>query len=159
MTKTQFGRKPKTLRSDRRGEYTGNIVKKFLTRNDIKIQYTVPCTPEQNRTAERKNRSLVEVTRCTLIDAGLPKRFYGEAVVTVNYLQNRLPSRSIVDPYERWFDKQPCFNHVHRYEVDGYCHIPNEKREKLEENAVKLNFVGYSEESITIVCWIPSLER
>lgn len=148
LMKTQFGKVPKILRSDRGGEYTGKKVKAFLKRHGVIGQFTAPYTPQQNGTAERKNRYLVEMARCMLIDANLDNRFWGEAIVTANYLQNRLPSRRIDGtPYERWFGKKPSLGHMQRFGVDAYCHVPSEKRGKLDQKAIKLKFVGYSEVS------------
>lgn len=148
MAKTQFNKKPKILRSDNGGEYTGKRVRAYLKRNGIIGQFTAPYTPQQNGVAERKNRYLVEMARCMLLDANMDHRFWGEAVVTANYLQNRLPSRSIPStPYERWFKKKPNLGHVQQFGVDAYCHVPTEKRGKLDSKAIKLKFVGYSEVS------------
>lgn len=148
MAKTQFGRKPKILRSDRGGEFNGKHFKKFLARNGIIGQLTAPYSPQQNGVAERKNRYLVEMARCMLIDSGLDHRFWGEAIVTANYLQNRLPSRIIEGtPYYQWFGRKPSLEHIHPFGVTVYCHIPSEKRSKLDNKAVKLKFVGYSEVS------------
>lgn len=148
MAKTQFGRKPKILRSDRGGEYIGKKFKAFLKQNGIVGQLTAPYTPQQNGVAERKNRYLVEMARCMLIDGNLSNRFWGEAVMTANYMQNRLPSRSISGtPYERWYGKKPNLGHVQRFGVDAYSHVPNAKRGKLDRKAIKLRFVGYSEVS------------
>ena len=37
----------------------------------------------------RKNRTLIEMARCLLIDADLPNTFWGEAVSTAKYIQNK----------------------------------------------------------------------
>lgn len=73
--KTQFGKTPKMIRSDQGREYVNNDLRNYLRSEGIKIQYTVKYTPEQNGVAERKNRTLVEMSRCMLIDAGLPKKY------------------------------------------------------------------------------------
>lgn len=93
--KTQFGRPPKIVRSDQGGEYRGNEVKKFLKSEGILQQFTVAYTPQQNGVAERKNRSLVEMARCLILDSGMHYRYWGEAINTANYLQNILPSKSV----------------------------------------------------------------
>src|SRR5712671_4563035 len=95
LCETKYNRKPKKFRSDNGGEYIGHDVKDFLRRESIEWQLTVPFSPQQNGVAERKNRSLTEMARCMLQDAQLPNRFWGEAVLTATYLQNRLPSRAI----------------------------------------------------------------
>lgn len=70
--------------------------------------------PQQNGVAERKNRTLVEATRCLLIQLGLPPSFWAEAISTANYVKNRCISRSIEGstPYELWNDRLPVIRHV-----------------------------------------------
>src|SRR6218665_135085 len=61
---TKFGKTPKKIRSDRGGEYTAERLQTFLKDEGIQAEHTTPYTPQQNGCAERKNRSLVEMTRC-----------------------------------------------------------------------------------------------
>src|SRR6218665_2078129 len=79
---TKFGKTPKMIRSDRGGEYTAERLQTFLKDEGIQAELTTPYTPQPNGCAERKNRSLVEMTRCMLNDSGLPKKFWGEAIMT-----------------------------------------------------------------------------
>ena len=97
---SQFEKTPKSIRSDEGREYINNELKRYLNGEGIRVQYTVAYTPERNGVAERKNRTLIEMARCMLIDAGMDKKYWGEAVNTVNYLQNLLPTRCR--------DKTPC---------------------------------------------------
>ena len=92
LTKTQFNKKPKIIRSDQGREYANDDLKDYLRKEGIRMQYTVAYTPQQNGVAERKNRTLCEMARCMLIDADMHKRYWGEAVMTANYLQNILPT-------------------------------------------------------------------
>ncbi|GJS36201.1 ribonuclease H-like domain-containing protein [Tanacetum coccineum] len=46
--------------------------------------------PQQNRVAERKNRTLIEAARTMLVDLKLPTTFWAEAVNTACYVQNRV---------------------------------------------------------------------
>lgn len=77
MCQNKFGRKPKVIRSDRGGEYTSNENKRFLRSHGIQMQLTAADCPQQNGKAERKNRTLMEMARCMLNDAGLPYSFLG----------------------------------------------------------------------------------
>nr|GEX64606.1 hypothetical protein [Tanacetum cinerariifolium] len=56
----------------------------------IKREFSVPRTPQQNRIAERKNRSLIEAARTMLADSLLPIPFWAEAVNTACYVHNRV---------------------------------------------------------------------
>lgn len=144
MMKTKFGHKPKVFRSDRGGEYVGNKLQEWLKLEGIQAQFTAPYTPQQNGVAERKNRSLIEMARCMLEDAGLEKIFWAEAVNTAVYLQNRLPSRSISKtPFELWNGKAPNVKHCIRFGAKCIVHVPVQKRRKLDNTGVQMIFVGY----------------
>ena len=83
-----------------------------------------------------------------LADANLGKRYWGEAIHTACYLQNRLPTRSTgKTPYELWFNKKPDRKHLHIFGCAAYRHIEDQLRKKLDDKAEKLIFVGYSDES------------
>lgn len=148
MVNTKFGRYPKIIRSDRGGEYTSSAIKNFCHIKGIKQQFTAPYTPEQNGVAERRNRYLLEMVRCMLLDSDMSKCYWGEAVVTAAFIQNHLTTRSTNKiPIEIWEGKQA--NKI-KFEIFGslsLVHIPKEKRKKLDQKAKYLIFVGYSEES------------
>jgi transposase InsO family protein len=89
MVSNLFECKPKILRTDNGKEYVNEELKQYLKKEVITHQFTVPYTPQQNSAAERKNRSLIEMAKCMLLDANLHNRFWGEAVCTAAYLQNK----------------------------------------------------------------------
>lgn len=152
MVENKFMYKPKVMRSDRGGEYIG--ASKYVKERGIQIQYTAPYTPEQNGVAERKNRTLVEMARCMLVDADLPYSFWAEAVNTANYLQNRLPSRSVgATPYELWNGNKPRLDKCAVFGSRCYVHVPTEKRRKLDNTGKEMIFVGYDENSKAYRCF------
>lgn len=143
-TETQFNRKPKVIRSDGGGEFINNDLRLFYKQQGIKSQFTTPYSPQQNGIAERKNRALSEMATCMLIDAGLEKKFWGEAILTSTYLQNRLPSRSLQKtPFELWWGRKPDLGHIRIFGSEAFVHVPDSKRGKLDSKARKLKFVGY----------------
>ena len=99
---TYTGKRIKILRSDPGGEYMSNKFKEHLSERGILHQKSVTDTPQQNGVAERMNRTLVEMARCLLTQAGLENRFWGEAINTAAYLRNRAPSIALKDstPFE-----------------------------------------------------------
>lgn len=145
--KTKFGRAPCVIRSDGGGEYVNQELKEFYASEGIQAQYTAAYSPQQNGVAERKNRSLQEMATCMLLDAGLGKQYWGEAVMTAGYIQNRMPSRSVdKTPFERWVGRKPSLKHFRVFGSAAYVHIPDVKRSKLDAKAQKLLFVGYCED-------------
>ena len=68
----QTGKKIKVLRSDNGGVYTSHAFDEFCRQEGIKMQLTVPYTPQQNGVAKRKNRSIVGATRAMMHYQSLP---------------------------------------------------------------------------------------
>lgn len=109
MVENQFNRKLKIFRSDGGGEFTSNELKQFFKAKGIIHQFSVPYTPQQNGIAERRNRYLMEMTRCNLLESNLPNKFWAEAMNAANYMQNRLITRSIENkryPFELWYGRK-----------------------------------------------------
>lgn len=156
FTKTKFGRKPKLMRSDRGGEYTGNQLKEYLSNEGIQTQLTAPYTPQQNGVAERKNRSIMEMARCMLTDAGLPKTFWGEAVSMAVYVQNRTITRATeAIPFEQWNGTKVSLDDFRTFGCKCFVHVPTEKRKKLDQTAIQMIFFGYDDQTKGYRCYNP----
>nr|GEV27303.1 putative ribonuclease H-like domain-containing protein [Tanacetum cinerariifolium] len=56
----------------------------------IKREFSVATTPQQNRVAKRKNRTLIKAVRTMLADSLLPIPFWAKAIITACYVQNRV---------------------------------------------------------------------
>lgn len=81
-----LGQRVRAFRRDNGGEYTSEEFKQYFKKEGIKHQYTIPKCPEQNGTAERLNRTLIEMVRSMLMDSELPKVFWAEALSTATYI-------------------------------------------------------------------------
>ncbi|GJT21710.1 putative ribonuclease H-like domain-containing protein [Tanacetum coccineum] len=77
------------IRYDNRIEFKNKKMIQFCKRKCIKKEFSVARTPQQNRVAERKNRTLIKDARTMLADSKLPTTFCAEAVNTACYVQNR----------------------------------------------------------------------
>ncbi|KAL4320263.1 hypothetical protein GQ457_18G013060 [Hibiscus cannabinus] len=60
-----------------------------LLANGIRRPLTVPRSPQQNGVAERKNKTILNMTRSMLKAKNMPKEFWAEAVSCAVYLSNR----------------------------------------------------------------------
>ncbi|GJX20542.1 putative ribonuclease H-like domain-containing protein [Tanacetum coccineum] len=87
----------------------------------IKREFSVARTPQQNRVAERKNRTLIEAARTMLVDSLLPTTFWAEAVSTACYVQNRVlvtkPHNKT--PYELLHGRPPSISFMRPFG----CHV------------------------------------
>ena len=82
---TKFNSKIAHLRCDQGREYLSNEQLKYYEENGIELETTVGYCPKQNGVAERFNRSVVEKARTMLIESGMKKYMWGEAVLTATY--------------------------------------------------------------------------
>lgn len=154
MATAHFGMKIGCLRCDNGGEYTGGAVKRFCKRKGIRLEYTVPYTPEQNGVSERLNRTIVEKVRAMLETSGLPKNMWGEAVYTAVYLLNRSPSVAVdgdITPYEAWNGRKPDVSKLRVFGSECFVHVPKPLRKKLDVKSQKVVFVGYAPNGYR--CW------
>nr|GEW57293.1 ribonuclease H-like domain-containing protein [Tanacetum cinerariifolium] len=98
----------KVIRCDNRTEFKNREMNQFCELKGIMRQYSVARTPQQNRVAERRNRTLIEAARTMLTDSKLPTIFWAETVHTACYVQNRVlvtkphrtPAISFLRPFE-----------------------------------------------------------
>ncbi|KAL4020423.1 hypothetical protein IC575_019199 [Cucumis melo] len=75
----ESGCKIQMVRSDNGKEYVSAEFDKFCEDSGIKHQLTAPYTPQQNGVSERRNRYIMEMTRCMLHEKSLPKKFWASA--------------------------------------------------------------------------------
>ena len=162
MIKTQFKSEIQILRSDNGGEFVNTSMKQFCQEKGILHQTSCAHTPEQNGVSERKNRFLLEITRALMIESQVPKSFWPEALVTANYLMNRLPTRALdfKTPLQALakFHKPPS-NLTLEPRVFGcsvFVHLPKTDRSKLDACAEKCVFVGYGVSQHGYRCYNPN---
>ncbi|GJV26915.1 putative ribonuclease H-like domain-containing protein [Tanacetum coccineum] len=78
--------KVKMIRCDNGTEFKNREMNQFCEMKGILRQFSVARTPQQNRVAERRNRTLIEAARTMLADSKLPTTFWAEAVNTACYI-------------------------------------------------------------------------
>mgnify|MGYP000176183438 CR=1 FL=1 len=147
FVENQLNREIKLLRSDNGSEYTSNKFDAFLQSHGILHQTSIPYHPQQNGNAERKNRRLMDIACSLLKTSNLPNSFWEEVVVTACYLQNRLPTTtlSLQTPFEKWSGIKPNLSHLKIFGSIAYSYVPSERRDKLEDRAIKQIFFSYDD--------------
>ncbi|KAL5822188.1 hypothetical protein ACOSQ3_024070 [Xanthoceras sorbifolium] len=155
MLENETGLKIKRLRSDNGGEYRDSRFREFCANSGIKMEKTVPMTPQQNGVAERMNRTLNERARSIRLHAGLPKMLWAEAVNTAAYLINRGPSVPLDGgiPEEVWSGKEVNISHLRVFGCISYVHIDSAERSKLDAKSNKCVFVGYGGDEFGYRFW------
>jgi predicted aspartyl protease len=146
LVENESGCNIQVLRSDNGKEYTSGEFNSFCEEAGIKHQLTAPYTPQQNGVSERRNRYIMEMTRCMLHEKNLPKKFWAEAANTSVFLQNRLPTTAVKNqtPFEAWYGYKPSLNFLKVFGCLCFTYVPQVKRDKLDKKAVQGIFIGYS---------------
>ncbi|KAI5317503.1 hypothetical protein L3X38_037210 [Prunus dulcis] len=85
----------------------------------IERQLTTSYTPQQNGVAERKNRTIVEMAKCLLLEKKIPLDFWAEAVNTSVYILNRCPTKALSKktPFEAYGGRKPGIKHMKGYRL------------------------------------------
>lgn len=112
----------KTFRTDRGREFTSHVFQDFCEKHGIIRHITAPYPPQQNGVVERRNRTLLEMTRSMLKHMNVPNYLWGEAIRHSTYLINGMATRSLAvsqTPYEVLKGRKPNLSHLR---VFGWVH-------------------------------------
>ena len=90
-----LGYKIKTVRSDRGGEFLAVAFKEICEQAGNNRELTAPYSPKQNGVVERRNRTVMEMSRSLLKSMKVSGRVWGEAVRHSMHLLNRLPTKAM----------------------------------------------------------------
>ena len=117
LAETEKGVKLKALRTNRGGEFTSTEFSSYCNSNGIKRELTAPYSPQQNRVAERKNRTIMSMVRAMLKAKDLPRELWGEAVSIAVYISNRSLTKSVQGqtPHEKWTGRRPSVYHMRTF--------------------------------------------
>ena len=147
LVETQTRVKIKCLQSDNGREYCNQEFNDFLMANGICRRLTVTYTSQQNGVAERKNRTLVEMARCLLIQSNLGDSFWAEAIATANHIRNRCITGRLdgETPYELWKGKSTYLHYLRIFGTRTFVLNKFPGEGKFEARSNKGIFIGYSE--------------
>ncbi|KAL0279164.1 UNVERIFIED_CONTAM: hypothetical protein PYX00_000774 [Menopon gallinae] len=152
----------KSLRCDGGKEFDNKDTRRMLSEFGIEILIGPPHTPQQNGSAERENRTIVESARSMLNSSGLPKMLWAEACNTAAYLLNLTGKSSDPNktPHELWYGKPlTSIKHLRVFGTPCYVHVPKQNRQKFDDKALPGNFVGYVNDRDGYRVWIPTVRN
>lgn len=114
LVERQSGYKVKMMRSDSGGEYTSNEFHRYCDEHGIRHEITFSHTLQHNCMAERKNQTILDMTRRMLKTKGMPNNFWGKVVSCSVYLLSRSPTRSVRDmtSTEAWSGFKQSVKHL-----------------------------------------------
>ena len=93
--------------------------------NGIRRELANTGSPWENGVVERKNRTVVEMTRTMLEHRELPRSLWAEAASTAVHIINRAPTAALqkTTPYEVYFGKKPDVSHFRVFGCDAHVHV------------------------------------
>lgn len=89
-----FGQRPtciKSIRADNAQEYKAGTFAAMCANLQIRQEFSTPHTPQQNGLVERRWQTINNMSRCMLIESGLPKYLWPYACAHANFIFNRVP--------------------------------------------------------------------
>ncbi len=154
-----FNRKILAMQSDWGGEY--EKLNSFFTKIGITHHVSCPHTHQQNGSAERKHRHIVEMGLALLAYSSMPLKFWDEAFTSAVYLINRTPSRLLkyATPLERLFKQTPDYNILCVFGCACWPHLRPYNARKLQFRSKQCTFLGYSPLHKGFKCLDPSTGR
>ena len=133
------------LRTDRGGEYTAGYFEQYCLDTGICHEIAATNTPQQNGVSERDGRTIANIARCLLKEAGFPKSLWGEMFFTATYLANRMPHSALQSqaPFTVLFGVPAKLDHLRTIGARAFVHVETHTS-KLEDKAWEGRLCGYS---------------
>ena len=133
--------------SDGGGEFIGDRLRDYLSTNGTRVTHTTAATPQHNAIAERMIRSLFEIARSLLIEAGAPESCWGEALLWAAHLYNSTPHpvSGNLPPFQRMFNYQYNVSKLRVWGCDVYMQLLPKKQTKIQSRTSTGIFVGFDE--------------
>nr|GEV60081.1 retrovirus-related Pol polyprotein from transposon TNT 1-94 [Tanacetum cinerariifolium] len=136
----------KVIRCDNGTKFKNREMNQFCEVKGIMRQYSVARTPQQNRVAERRNKTLIEAAKTMPTNLKRPTTFWDEAVNTACYVQNRVlvtkPHNKTL--YELFHGRTPAINFLRPFMCPITIFNTIDHLGKLDGKADEGFFIGYS---------------
>ena len=149
------------FRTDNGGEYTSKAFHDFCSVKGISRELIPPYTPQRNGVAERRNRSLLDITRCLLLDKSLPGHLWGEAVKAPGDILNLRSTKRHPDmtPNELFSGLKPSINHLRIFGSPVFSHISKPSKSKLDPRSERCILLSFDESAKAYRCYRPSTNK
>jgi len=132
------------MQSDWGGEY--EKLNSFFQKLGISHHVSCPHAHQQNGSAERKHRHIVDMGLALLANASMPLKFWDEAFLTATYLINLLPSKVIKfeTPITRLLGVTPNYTSLRIFGCACWPNLRPYNTRKLAFRSKRCVFLGYS---------------
>jgi transposase InsO family protein len=149
LTETQTGKKLRVVRSDRGGEFMSSDFKELCDKHDIKREYTIPRTPQQNGVVERQNRIVQKMARSMMNEKNIVQTYWVEEIHTTVHVLNKAHLRPQSDKthYELWYGRPASIKHFKVFGSKCYIKNNDENLGKYDDRDDDGIFLGYATNS------------
>ena len=132
------------MQTDWGGEY--EKLNSFFQKLGISHHVSCPHAHQQNGSAERKHRHIVDMGLALLANASMPLKFWDEAFLTATYLINLLPSKVIKleTPITRLLGVTPDYTSLRVFGCACWPNLRPYNTRKLAFRSKRCVFLGYS---------------
>jgi hypothetical protein len=139
-----FDRRILAVQTDWGGEY--QKLNSFFQQTGISHHMSCPYAHQQNESAERKHRHIVEVGLSLLAHASMPLKYWDEAFLAATYLINRLPTKVLdfSSPLEILFKETPNYASLRTFGCACWPNLRPFNTHKLQFRSKQCVFLGYS---------------
>ena len=145
----------RVIRTDQGGELAKckafqDIVAEF----GYSIETTGADNSSQNGLVERPHRTLANMVRASLSDAGLPDKFWSDALVHAVFIKNRLPHAAfhhLSTPYTELTGARPNLNQLRVFGSPIITRKPGRRRVKMDRHCYHGIFLRYAKTMRNVV--------
>jgi transposase InsO family protein len=141
----EFKVKIKKIRSDNGKEFDNTNIEAYCDEIGIKHQVSSTYT-QQNGVVERKNQTLITLTRTMIDEYNTPKKLWAEAINTTCYVSNRHFLQKFLGktPYELFNGKKPDVSFFREFGCKFYIYKKRQHLGKFQRRCDISFLVGYS---------------
>jgi len=134
------------IRSDNALEFDCTPCTTFFHSKGIVHQTSCVDRPQQNGRVERKHRHLLEIARALRFQAALPLHFWGDAMLAIAYIINRLPTPILQHqtPYKILLGTKPDCTHLRVFGCLAFASNLVRTSNKFQPRGVPCVLLGYS---------------
>ncbi|KAE8892049.1 hypothetical protein PF003_g24094 [Phytophthora fragariae] len=144
------------VQTDKGGEFVNTDIDAWYKAHGIEHILVGPKSSQLNL-CERTHRSLVEMTKATMHDAGFPRSLWPDTLRNAVYIKNRTYNKGTQGiPYEMMFAVKPDLHHIRKFGALAYVHVPVTPGRKKHHDNARLGFVlGYADDVVGCKVYFP----
>jgi hypothetical protein len=142
----EFDFKVKKIRSDNSSEFKNSKIEDYCDEKGAKHEFSAKYTPEQNRVIERKNQTLIDMTRSMLSEYNVSDTFWAEAINIACHASNRLYCHRLLKktPYELLIGRKPNISYFRVFGCKCYILKKGTRLSKFQSKCDEWFLPGYS---------------